>query len=128
MLPAERYQHALLVVSFFVLAWTGFALKYPAQWWAVPLTAWESTWPVRSWVHRGAAVVFVLVSIAHLLTLVFSPRLRRHWLEMIPRTADLGEAWRNFAYNLGYGSKPPGRSTHSYVEKAEYWAVVWAPS
>ncbi|MBK5292788.1 MAG: cytochrome b/b6 domain-containing protein [Acidobacteriia bacterium] len=125
MFPAERLQHALLVVSFTVLAWTGFALKYPAQWWAVPLTAWESTWPVRSWVHRGAAAVFVVVSIAHLLALVYSPRLRRHWLELIPRADDIKEAWRNFAYNLGYGSKPPGRSHHSYVEKAEYWAVVW---
>jgi cytochrome b subunit of formate dehydrogenase len=23
------------------------------------------------------------------------------------------------------GATPPGRSAHSYIEKAEYWAVVW---
>ncbi len=31
MLPAERLQHALLAISFIVLTWTGFALKFPEQ-------------------------------------------------------------------------------------------------
>jgi len=44
---------------------------------------------------------------------------------MLPTTNDPREALSNFAYNLGLGSEPPGRSSHSYVEKAEYWAVVW---
>ena len=42
-----------------------------------------------------------------------------------PTTNDPREALANFAYNLGLGDEPPGRSPHSYVEKAEYWAVVW---
>ncbi len=37
MLPFERVQHAVLAISFLVLVWTGFALKYPDQWWARPL-------------------------------------------------------------------------------------------
>ena len=41
MLPFERVQHALLVISFFTLVWTGFALKYPDQWWARPLLLLE---------------------------------------------------------------------------------------
>jgi cytochrome b subunit of formate dehydrogenase len=44
---------------------------------------------------------------------------------MIPRTRDAREAASNFAYNLGLGSERPPRSSHSYIEKAEYWAVVW---
>ena len=38
---------------------------------------------------------------------------------------DPREALSNFAYNLGLGTAPPDRSPHSYIEKAEYWAVVW---
>ena len=30
-----------------------------------------------------------------------------------------------FGYNLGVVSERPPLSEHSYVEKAEYWAVVW---
>jgi cytochrome b subunit of formate dehydrogenase len=29
------------------------------------------------------------------------------------------------AYNLGLRSQEPALSHHSYIEKAEYWAVLW---
>jgi cytochrome b subunit of formate dehydrogenase len=125
MLPFERLQHALLALSFLVLAWTGFALKYPDHLWALPLTAWETHWAVRSYVHRGAAAVFSLAAAAHLVSLFVSPALRRHWMTLIPRRADAAEGFRRFLYNLGFLKAPPSRSAHSYVEKAEYWAVVW---
>jgi cytochrome b subunit of formate dehydrogenase len=57
--------------------------------------------------------------------LIASRKLREHWKEMLPTTNDPREALSNFAYNLGLGDKQPGRSSHSYIEKAEYWAVVW---
>jgi cytochrome b subunit of formate dehydrogenase len=125
MYPFERLQHALLLVSFSLLVWTGFALKYPDQWWAQPLVFWENRWPVRGWLHRGAAVVMMLVTGMHLLTLIFSPRLRKHWLELLPRRGDIIEGVQHFLYNLGIRNSRPYRSPHSYVEKAEYWAVVW---
>jgi cytochrome b subunit of formate dehydrogenase len=125
MYPLERFQHALLVLSFAVLVWTGFALKYPDQWWARPLLIWEGTGSMRGLVHRIAAVVFMGVAALHLITLLASPRLRHHWKEMWPNRRDPVEALQNFAYNVGLLSRRPARSSHSYVEKAEYWAVVW---
>ena len=125
MLPFERVQHAVLAISFLTLAWTGFALKYPDQWWARPLLSMEGTYPMRSLIHRIAAGVFMAVTLTHLVSLMVSRKLREHWKEMLPTTNDPREALSNFAYNLGLGAQPPGRSSHSYVEKAEYWAVVW---
>jgi cytochrome b subunit of formate dehydrogenase len=125
MLPFERVQHAVLALSFLTLAWTGFALKYPDQWWARPLLAMEGTYPIRRLIHRIAAGVFMAVTLTHLVSLMLSRKLREHWKEMLPTTNDPREALSSFAYNLGLGSEPPGRSSHSYVEKAEYWAVVW---
>ena len=40
-------------------------------------------------------------------------------------TYDAAEALSNFAYNVGIRSTAACRSAHSYIEKAEYWAVVW---
>ena len=125
MLPFERVQHAVLAISFLTLVWTGFALKYPDQWWARPLLLMEGTYSMRSLIHRIAAGVFMAVTLTHLVSLIVSRKLREHWKEMLPTTNDPREALSNFAYNLGLGSEPPGRSSHSYVEKAEYWAVVW---
>jgi hypothetical protein len=34
---SERIQHAVMLVSFFVLALTGFMLRYPDAWWVVPI-------------------------------------------------------------------------------------------
>ena len=125
MLPFERVQHAVLVISFVALVWTGFALKYPGQWWARPLLLWESRGPVREIAHRIAACVFIAVSVTHLVSLMASRRLRNHWKLMWPRMNDATEAATNFAYNVGLRHTPAPRSGHSYIEKAEYWAVVW---
>ena len=69
--------------------------------------------------------MFLAVALAHVVSLVASRKLRVHWMEMIPRMRDGREALANFAFNLGLGDVPPPLSTHSYIEKAEYWAVVW---
>ena len=125
MLPFERIQHAVLALSFLTLVWTGFALKYPDQWWARPLLLLEGAHSMRSLIHRVAAAVFIGISVTHLISLMASRKLRDHWKEMLPNINDPREALSGFAYNLGLGSTPPVRSPHSYIEKAEYWAVVW---
>ncbi|MBL8179776.1 MAG: cytochrome b/b6 domain-containing protein [Bryobacterales bacterium] len=125
MLPFERLQHALLAVSFIVLGWTGFALKYPDAWWAVPLVAYETSWPVRGTVHRAAAIIFTICSVLHLVSLIVSKPLREHWKEMIPKARDVREGLAMMAYNLGLRKTKPHVSAHGYIEKVEYWAVVW---
>ncbi len=65
----ERILHASLLLSFAVLVWTGFALKYPDQFWARPWLAWEGTFPVRATVHRIAGAVLIAVSLAHVISL-----------------------------------------------------------
>ena len=124
MMPFERVQHAVLVISFVALVWTGFALKYPGQWWARPLLMWESR-GIREIVHRIAACVFIGISVTHLVSLIVSRRLRKHWQLMWPKTTDLTEAAAVLSYNVGIRRTPPRRSAHGYIEKAEYWAVVW---
>jgi len=125
MLPFERAQHAVLAVTFAVLVATGFALKYSDQWWARPVLMMEGTLAMRGLVHRIAAVVFIVVAATHVISLIVNRRLRGHWKEMLPKANDAREALSNFSYNLGLGAEPPGRSPHSYIEKAEYWALVW---
>jgi len=125
MLPVERVLHGLLAVSFLVLVWSGFALRYPDLWISRPLLWGEAQWSLRGMAHRAAAVVLVAVSVAHVVTLCRKPRLREHWRELWPRPQDFREAWWMFTYNVGLRRQRPLVSTHSYVEKVEYWAVVW---
>lgn len=123
MYPFERVQHAIMAVSFILLVITGFALKYPDHWWAKPFLGADGA--MRGWWHRAAAVVFMVISGVHVLSLIFSRKLREHWMELLPKVRDIREASSNMAYNLGLRRTKPYRSPHSYVEKAEYWAVIW---
>jgi cytochrome b subunit of formate dehydrogenase len=125
MFMAERLEHGLLAVSFFVLVWTGFALKYPDQWWARPLVSYEGTWPVRGTIHRIAAAIMMAVSAFHALSVIADRRLRDHWKTLIPVKADIYEGFAGFFYALGLQREKPVISAHSYIEKVEYWAVVW---
>jgi cytochrome b subunit of formate dehydrogenase len=121
----ERLQHALLAISFLTLVWSGFALKYPDQWWARPMLQWESTGSVRSIVHRIAAVAFMAVAMMHAISLFASVRLRRHWKGLLPKAQDIRDGVGGLGYNVGLLSARPVLPEHSYIEKAEYWAVVW---
>jgi len=125
MYPFERVEHALMASSFLTLVWTGFALKFPGQWWAWPLVAWEGRFPVRGTVHRAAAAVFLVVAGMHLGSLIWNRRLRDHWKELWPARRDVGDVVLNTLYNLGLTRRKPRLASHSYIEKMEYWAVIW---
>jgi cytochrome b subunit of formate dehydrogenase len=124
MFTFERVQHFLLAASFITLAWTGLALKYPDAFWARPLLFAEHV-GLRRNIHRIAAVVMTVVTFMHIFSLIFSRRLRRHWTEMIPTLRDGRDAFQNTMFNLGLSNDKPKLPSHSYIEKAEYWAVVW---
>lgn len=121
----ERILHFLLAASFITLAYTGFALHYPDEWWSRPMLHWERNFPVRGTVHRTAGVILVVTGVIHFVTIIVNRRLREHWLELIPRYSDLREMVEGTLWRLGLRKKRPHISPHSYIEKAEYWALVW---
>lgn len=122
---AERWLHLLLAVSFILLAYTGFALHYPDEWWSRPMLQWEKTYPLRGTVHRVSGVILVVTGLAHMLTIVMNKRLREHWMELMPRASDVREMVEGTLWRLGLRKEQPAISPHSYIEKAEYWALVW---
>jgi len=124
MTPGERWQHGLLAVSFIILVYTGFALKFPDTWLFAWFVALERGYALRSWIHRGAAIVMVLACLWHVAHLP-TRRGRSHLLAMLPRYQDVKEAVQNFAYLLGLRREPARFDRFSYIEKAEYWAVIW---
>ncbi len=118
----QRYQHWILLVSFFVLVLTGFALKYPDSWFASALLMRER---LRGIIHRVAGVSLILVSLFHFCYLVVHPGGRKMMWDMLPGPRDLWDVVNNMRYYLGLSSKKPTFARFSYGEKAEYLALVW---
>jgi cytochrome b subunit of formate dehydrogenase len=86
---------------------------------------WETRWPVRGVVHRTASVIFIIVAIMHAISLIVSRRLRGHWKHLLPKSRDAKDAIHSLAYNLGLTKQQPKLPPYNFIEKAEYWAVVW---
>ena len=119
---AQRWQHAVLAVSFIVLAITGFALKFPDSWLA---RAMGSSEPFRRWVHRIAGVVLLGAGVFHLLYILSSKEGRRLVRDLFPVKQDLADAWSTVCYLAGISKEKPRIGRFGYAEKMEYWAVVW---
>jgi formate dehydrogenase gamma subunit len=120
----ERVQHVLLAVSFFVLVFTGFALKFPEAWPFAWLARLEHGYAWRSIVHRTAAVIMVLSALLHVIYLG-TRRGRSTLAALLPRPGDLPLALQNIAYMMGLRREPPPFRRFGYIEKAEYWALIW---
>jgi formate dehydrogenase gamma subunit len=120
----ELAQHSVLLIIFFMLVITGFALRFSDSWWAVMLFGREGGFPLRSLIHRSAAVVLVLMSLAHLFYLR-GRRGRDFILDMLPSLDDLTQLTQMVKFNLGYSRERPSFGRFSYGEKFEYWALVW---
>jgi len=120
----EVGQHYLLMITFIVLAITGFSLRYKESWWVDWFFGWEGGFPLRGQIHRIAAVLFVVAVVWHVLYLL-KPRGRRFLRDMWPQARDFSQFFHMIAYNLGLRENKPGFGRFSYVEKAEYWALVW---
>jgi formate dehydrogenase gamma subunit len=119
---AQRIQHWLLLVSFISLAITGFALKYPDGWMAFLVGSSEV---VRRTEHRVAAVVMLLVALAHIAYLLFTREGRKLLYDLLPAKNDFTDLLTNLKYLLLPKAPKPQYPRFNYGEKAEYWAVVW---
>jgi len=119
---SQRMQHLVLVVSFVVLAVTGFALKFPESWIAKALGSSE---PFRRWTHRIAGVVLLPVGLYHLIYVLATRDGRRLVKDLLPAGKDLKDAAANARYLAGRSAARPKFGRFGYAEKMEYWAVVW---
>jgi hypothetical protein len=107
MLPGFRIAHATLMVSFLVLVWTGFALKYAETWWARPLLTWEAQFGLRGWLHRGAAIVMLAAFAFHAVHLAVNRRARACIRGMMPSRHDLHELGERIRWFLGRRGDAP---------------------
>jgi formate dehydrogenase gamma subunit len=121
----QRIEHLVVLTSFTVLAVTGLPQKFAGAAWAqVMIGAMGGIEFVRL-VHRVAATVLMLGTVAHIMTVGFRVFVQRVRLTMLPSLADAREGLHAFLYNLGLRKEPPQAGRYNFGEKFEYWALVW---
>lgn len=139
----ERIQHWALAASFITLVVTGFALVYG---WQFPFLEAQQGALWRGWLHRAAAVVFIILSVYHAGFMLLTRRGRMNLREFLPRFRSIKDFicgcaacfrlgppsladWKNLIrmvkYNLGFAPAPPAMGRFNYTEKLEYFGLVW---
>jgi cytochrome b subunit of formate dehydrogenase len=124
MTTGEVWQHHLLAISFISLVLSGFALRYSDAFWAEWLFGWDGGFAFRGLLHRASAVVMTVTAVWHAIYLT-TARGRQFFWDMIPTTDD----WRHLIqlnmYNLGLRKEKPKFGRFIYIEKVEYWGLIW---
>ncbi|MDD5629093.1 MAG: cytochrome c3 family protein, partial [Elusimicrobia bacterium] len=121
----ERIQHLVLLVSFLGLAYTGFCHTYPESGFAQVAFAGASGAYWRAWLHRAFALAFILLAAYHLYWIAATREGRREIRSMYPRWRDLLDFLQLQRYNLLHRGGPPRFDRFNYIEKSEYWALIW---
>lgn len=120
-----RIAHWGVMLSFPTLVYSGFALKFPGEWWSRPLLLWEGHIAFRGWLHRVAAVVLLAATVYHLIHLSVNRRDRVFLKAMLPGWKDVTDLLHKIQYNLGLRPDEPTFGKFNYAEKLEYWAFLW---
>jgi cytochrome b subunit of formate dehydrogenase len=129
----NRGLHALMIVSFISLAFTGMTLKFSYTGWAAFLSRRLGGFESAGFIHRASATVMFALFVTHLVDL--NRKRRREYGgsllkmllgpdSMLFNRRDLQEFLGSLKWFVGAGPHPRyGRWT--YWEKFDYFAVFW---
>lgn len=123
---SERVQHGSLLISFLILVITGFMLRFPEAWWVRGIQQLsDQVFDARSIIHRISGVAMLAACAVHLWYILFTVRGRELIRDLRPRMQDARDARDVFKFNVGLSRTKPKFGRFSYIEKSEYWALVW---
>ncbi len=123
----ERFSHTLLLISFTLLVITGFALKFPEAFWAKWLFGLGVNESIRAFIHRFAAVTLITNLLFFGIYMLSRQRGRGILVEILPRKRDISDLLGSLKFYLGTspGKTHPRYGVFSFVEKFEFWALIW---
>jgi cytochrome b subunit of formate dehydrogenase len=122
---AQRIEHIVLIASFSTLAVTGLVQKYSLNPYCDAIIQALGGIENTRLIHHAAAVVFVLQTLYHFILLAYKLFVQHTELTMLPGIRDLTDALGELSYNVGLAKRRPAMPRYNYVEKVEYWAMIW---
>ncbi|MBN1996825.1 cytochrome c3 family protein [candidate division KSB1 bacterium] len=118
-------QHILLIVTFFTLVFTGFGIKFADTAPMLFLTQLGIGVTVRGALHRIAAVILIGTGLYHLYYLFIHREGKGELNHLFFQKKDSLHLVENMKFFIQKSNKKPRFSRYGYIEKVEYWAMVW---
>jgi formate dehydrogenase subunit gamma len=119
-----RVQHIFLMTLFGLLTVTGVPLFFPELFKGVFF--FEDSSMLRGLLHRVAAVGLMILSAWHVGYVIMTEDGHRNLRAILPKMpADLREFIQSLAFKLGLREERPRVGKYNWIEKFEYFAVIW---
>jgi len=128
--PADRFMHAVLVVTFLGLAATGLCLRFSAAGWSVSFASAVGGFSAILFFHKLCAVLLTIDFGAHVVDIGYKTIVKKQWgllwgpNSMVPRLKDLQDFVGQLKWLVFMGPKPKF-DRYTYWEKLDYWGVFW---
>jgi cytochrome b subunit of formate dehydrogenase/mono/diheme cytochrome c family protein len=121
----QRIQHITFLISFSVLGFTGLPQKFPLS--PISMGFFKIFGGIETvrLIHHTSAIVMMIVSVFHVLEVLYRVLVLRTPISMIPWINDLLHVYEDVLYYLGLRKHKAYYGRYSYAEKAEYLALIW---
>jgi cytochrome b subunit of formate dehydrogenase len=121
----QRIQHITFLISFTVLGFTGLPQKFPLSPISEGFFRLLGGIETSRLIHHTSAIVMMIVSVFHVLEVLYRIIVLRTPIAMIPWINDLLHVYEDVLYYLGLRKHKAYYGRYSYAEKAEYLALIW---
>jgi cytochrome b subunit of formate dehydrogenase len=123
--PVQRIQHIVFLVSFSILGITGLPQKYMLSPISIGFFNFFGGIENVRLIHHTSAIVMMIVSVIHVLDVLYRVYVLRTPIAMIPWINDAIHVYEDVLYYIGLRKHKAYYGRYTYAEKAEYLAVIW---
>ncbi len=114
----QRIQHIIFFTTFILLAYTGFPLKFPDEWWSRLMIASVGGFDNRTLIHHASGLLMVGVSIYHV---VYHLILEKPHFDVLFNLKDVKDFWQQMLYSLKISDEHPTFGRYTWKQKFEYF-------
>lgn len=118
---SQRWEHALLILSFAVLLLTGLPQKYRLAAWSQQLLATPERLTLLRTIHHIAAIVLTAEVLYHLGKGLYLLARRRLSSAVFPTWQDVRDAGQMIRYLVFLSPRQPSFRKYSFEQKFTYW-------
>ena len=114
----QRIQHIIFFTTFILLAYTGFPLKFPDEWWSRWMIASVGGFDNRTLIHHASGLLMIGVSIYHV---VYHLLLEKPRYDVLFNLKDAKDFWQQIIYSLKISDEYPKFGRYTWKQKFEYF-------
>jgi cytochrome b subunit of formate dehydrogenase len=121
----QRIQHIVFLISFSILGFTGLPQKFMLSPISIAFFNFFGGIEHVRIIHHTSAIVMMIVSVIHVLDVLYRVYVLRTPIAMIPWINDAQHVYEDVMYYIGRRKRKAYYGRYTYAEKMEYLAVLW---